>query len=689
MTTINIISRIATVAALLFTTGLAAMAQEQTPAFPGAEGFGRYVTGGRGGKVLHVKNLNDAGYQSLRWCLQQTGAKTIVFDISGTIHLESALSIPSNTTIAGQTAPGDGICVADYPVSISGNNVIVRYMRFRLGNKNVKKDGADGWDGFGGFDKQDWMIDHCSVSWSIDECLSVLGNKNTTVQWCLVSQSLVNAGHSKGPHGYGGNWGGTYASFHHNLIAHHTSRTPRLGPRPTTQLKERMDMRNNVIYNFGGNGCYGGEGMTVNIVNNYYKPGPGSPSGTKAKRIAGIGIRTNSYIATYPDYAPALHLWGKYYVTGNENPSHSDVTSNNWQIGILDQVNASDCDGTWTQTTRDTIKLEEPMPFIYTTTHTARKAYEKVLDYAGASLHRDSYDEEMVNDTRKGKASYTGSGLSSGFINTQDDNKPAGASSSWSAWPTLQSTEAPLDTDGDGMPDEWETANGLDPNNKNDYKDLNDEGYTMLEVYMNSLVADITEDQYADGEPMGYIINVGESVSTEYDISGQTSNGDWTFAGGFKMNQSGSPATGSYGTIKYSANRQYKLTLPSGLQFSSIDFYGYANADGGSSYLSEICGNTYGENDLAFPARDASPNSITHTVTFNEPLSGSLTFTPKGSQLCLKLTLHIAQSQDFNAILNNKVEMRNEHCVYDLQGRRVSHQKKGIYIVNGHKMVIR
>ena len=607
----------------LFTLALALTAQaqqEQTPAFPGAEGFGRYVTGGRGGKVLHVKNLNDSGYQSLRWCLQQQGAKTIVFDISGTIHLESSLSIPSNTTIAGQTAPGDGICIADYPVSISGNNVIVRYMRFRLGNKNVKKDGADGWDGFGGFDKQDWMIDHCSVSWSIDECLSVLGNKSTTVQWCLVAQSLVNSGHSKGAHGYGGNWGGSGASFHHNLIAHHTSRTPRLGPRPTTQLDERMDMRNNVIYNFGNNGCYGGEGMTVNIVNNYYKPGPGSPTNDKGKRIAGIGIRTNSYVAEYPAYAPALHLWGKYYVTGNKNSKYSDVTANNWQIGIINQVNASDCDGTWTQATRDSIKLSEPMPFIYTTTHTADMAYERVLSYVGCSKSRDSFDEMIISDTRNGKASHTGTGLSSGFINTQDDNKPAGAGSDWSAWPTLNSTEAPVDTDGDGMPDEWETANGLNPKDKNDGNTLNDEGYTMLEVYLNSLVADITAAQNEGGEPQGKVINVGESQYSSYDISGQTSNGDWTFSGGFKMNQTGTPATGNYGTIKYSANKQYKLTLPDGLQFSKVDFYGYANADGGSSYLSEINGTTYNADVYPFPARDAIPGNITHSISFEDEL---------------------------------------------------------------------
>ena len=384
---------------------------EKTPAFPGAEGYARYITGGREGNVYHVTNLNDSGEGSLRWALGKSGKKIIVFDVSGTIHLQSALSIPSNTTIAGQSAPGDGICIADYPCSIKGNNVIVRYMRFRLGNVNVTKDGADGWDGFGAMDQQNIIIDHCSVSWSIDECLSVLGNKNTTVQWCLVAQSLVDAGHSKGNHGYGGNWGGSGASFHHNMIIHHTSRTPRLGPRPTTQLDERMDMRNNVIYNFGGNGCYGGEGMNVNIVNNYYKPGPGSPTNYKGKRIAGIGVRTNEYITTYPAYAPALHLWGKFYVTGNVNSQYSDVTNDNWTYGMYNQVDASGNDGTYTQETKDTMRINEPIPYIYTTTHTAEQAYEKVLNYAGASLHRDSFDELMVSDARNGTATYTGSGL--------------------------------------------------------------------------------------------------------------------------------------------------------------------------------------------------------------------------------------------------------------------------------------
>ena len=674
---------------LLLTGNMTALAQtEKLTAFPGAEGFGRYVTGGRGGKVLHVKNLKDSGYQSLRWCLQQTGAKTIVFDVSGTIHLESSLSIPSNTTIAGQTAPGDGICVADYPCSISGNNVIVRYMRFRLGNKNVKKDGADGWDGFGGFDKQDWMIDHCSVSWSIDECLSVLGNKNTTVQWCLVAQSLVNSGHSKGAHGYGGNWGGSGASFHHNLIAHHGSRTPRLGPRPTTQLDERMDMRNNVIYNFGGNGCYGGEGMKVNIVNNYYKPGPGSPTGDKGKRIAGIGIRTNSYIATYPAYAPALHLWGKYYVTGNVNSKYSDVTNNNWAYGIYNQIDASGCDGTYTQATKDSIKIDEPIEFIATTTHTAQKAYEKVLDYAGACKSRDTFDALMVSDTRDGKATYTGSGLSKGFVNSQDDNKPSGAGSDWSAWPTLNSTTAPTDTDGDGMPDDWEDEHGLDKTKAADGNVVTESGYTNLEIYLNSLVEDITNQQNADGELQGRVVNVGEETVTEYEISGQTSNGDWTFAGGLKINQTGSPATGNNGTIKYSGNKKYTVTLPENVPIDEVTIYGYCNSDGHESYLAELAGKTYSSTDYVFPARNATVSSVTHTIKLDQTVSGQMTFTTGSSnQSCLKLTLHIAETTGIKEMLH--INTFDNDAFYNLQGARVTNPTKGIYIQNGRKIIIK
>ena len=322
---------------LLLTTAAIATAEDRTPAFPGAEGFGMYTTGGRGGKVYHVTTLDDGSQEgTFRWACNQKGARTIVFDVSGTIFLKSELKIKNgDVTIAGQTAPGDGICIADYPFVIACKNIIIRYMRFRLGNHEVAHHEGDG---LGGMDSENIIIDHCSVSWSIDECLSVYGSRNLTVQWCLVSQSLNNAGHSKGAHGYGGNWGGSGASYHHNLMAHHISRTPRLGPRPGTQTDERMDMRNNVIYNWIDNGVYGGEGMNVNIVNNYYKPGPDTKTGAKGMRIASPGIRTSDYThhdtANPNDWDKMWHVWGKYFVDGNVNTKYSQVTEDNWTYGI-------------------------------------------------------------------------------------------------------------------------------------------------------------------------------------------------------------------------------------------------------------------------------------------------------------------------------------------------------------------
>lgn len=687
------IKELLTAGALALTVAAPAAAQqaaEKTPAFPGAEGFGRYVTGGRGGAVYRVTNLNDSGEGSLRWALSKPGPRTIVFGVSGTIHLESALDIPGNTTIAGQSAPGDGICVADYPVAIKGNNVIVRYMRFRLGNKYVKKDGADGWDGFGGFDKQDWMIDHCSVSWSIDECLSVLGNKNTTVQWCLVAQSLVNSGHTKGAHGYGGNWGGSGASFHHNLLAHHGSRTPRLGPRPTTQLDERMDMRNNVIYNFGGNGCYGGEAMTVNIVNNYYKPGPGSPTGNKGKRIAGIGIRTDEYVKTYPAYAPAHHIWGKFFVEGNVNSKYSDVTSDNWTYGIYNNIDASGCDGTYTAKTKDTIKLAEPMPFIVTTTHTAAQAYDKVLQYAGASLHRDSFDELMVSDTRNGAATYTGSGLSKGMVNSQDDNRPTNAPTDWSAWPTLSTNGSITDTDGDGMPDSWETANGLNPNDASDGNTVGDDGYTMLEVYLNSLVEDITTGQNAGGEQIGDIKEAGEEpVSSEYELSQQTSNGDWTFSNGFKISCSNGYATGTgcgIAGLKYSRNATFKIVIPDGLKVVKAEFKGYSNSDTGTAYLQKLGTQEFASTAYVYPSRKGNKTE-SYTITLNEPVEGQLPFVFKDAQVVMIIKLFTASTTGIENVY--EIKMPSTDRTYNLQGIEVKNPGKGIYIRGGKKVIIK
>ncbi len=495
-------------AALMLSAALNIHAQTaQLPAFPSAEGFGMYTTGGRGGQVLHVTSLDDCSDNKLtvgtfRWACKQSGKRIIVFDVSGTIHLTSQLKLnKDNVTILGQTAPGDGVCIADYPFQISCNNAIIRYMRFRLGNKYVAYHEGDG---LGSMDKDNIIVDHCSVSWSIDECISVYGGKNITVQWTIGAQSLVNAGHSKGAHGYGGNWGGSGCTYHHNLLAHHTSRVPRLGPRPGTQTDERLDLRNNVFYNWAGNGCYGGEGMNVNIVNNYYKVGPATLKRSKAiqQRIASIGIRTSDYTkhnsSSPNDWDKMWHVWGKFYVRGNVNSTHSDVTKDNWTYGMYNQIDNSKVDYTYTQATKDTMRLRKPMTFMPVTTETAYDAYTKVLSYAGACLHRDALDTLIVHDTRLGVATYTGQSLAPGFINTQDDLRPSGASTNWSPWPTLAQTTPQADSDGDGMPDTWETANGTDPHAA-DANTLADNGYANIENYANSLVSTITEAQQAGG----------------------------------------------------------------------------------------------------------------------------------------------------------------------------------------------
>ena len=521
----------------------------QQPAFPGAEGFGMFTTGGRGGAVYHVTNINDSGAGSFRDACNKSGTRTIVFDISGTIFLKSELKLKNgNVTIAGQSAPGDGICIANYPFVIACKNVIIRYMRFRLGNEALKiNDTAHEGDGLGGMDLENVIIDHCSVSWSIDECLSVYGSKNLTVQWCIASQSLNNAGHSKGAHGYGGNWGGSGASYHHNLMCHHISRTPRLGPRPSTQTDERMDLRNNVIYNWIDNGVYGGEGMNVNIVNNYYKPGPETKSGTKNKRIAAIGIRTSEYTkhnTSSPNQWDVMwHVWGDFYVDGNVNSKNSDVTNDNWTYGIYNQIDNSSVDNTFTDATKDTIRLEKPILYEQVTTHSAAQAFTQVLDYAGASLHRDALDEVMVSDARYGTTTYTGNGCKKGIINSQDDLKPANASSDWTPWPLLYSTTAPLDTDKDGIPDEWEDVNSLNKNDINDGKIIASNGYTHLENYLNSLVADITTKQNEGGFLMSGQQIYGESSGILSYISRPLFNGKYYNLQGLAVSH---PSSGIY-----------------------------------------------------------------------------------------------------------------------------------------------
>ena len=683
--------KLLTMATMLLTT-MAGFAQEKTPAFPGAEGFGRYTTGGRGGKVYHVTTLEDGDNieGSFRWACNQPGKRTIVFDVSGTIYLKSELRLQgNNVTIAGQTAPGDGICIADYPFTINANNVILRYLRFRLGNREVAHHEGDG---LGAMDHDNIIVDHCSVSWSVDECLSVYGGKNLTVQWCLVAQSLVNSGHSKGAHGYGGNWGGSGSSYHHNLIVHHTSRTPRLGPRPGTQTDERMDMRNNVIYNWAGEGCYGGEGMNVNIVNNYYKPGAATLTrgANIQKRIAGIGVRTSEYTghntSNPNEWDVMWHKWGTFYVTGNYNSLHADVTNDNWTYGIKQQINNSKCDNTFNDEVEAQMKLSEPIDYYAVTTHTAETAYERVLSYVGCSKQRDTYDATMVNDVREGKATYTGAGNNAGFINNQND---------CGGWPTLNSTTPPTDTDGDGMPDEWEIANGLNPNNAEDGAMVGSDGYTNLERYLNSLVADITEAQNAGGTLTGSIEQADEPMEeTVITISDDTYGGGdaytWHFDNGYSITAPNKGySTGSsngFKGIKFSA-ASWTINIPADKAITAITFHGASNYDT-EAYLKSLGNQTFTSTQYVFPAKaDGSTNVGHHQFVLDTPITEKLPFATSGSQAVLTIELTVVDASSLG--MTPTKANASEHKIFNLQGVEVQHPTKGIYISNGKKVIIK
>jgi pectate lyase len=419
----------------------------QQLAFPEAEGFGRFASGGRGGKVITVTNLNDSGAGSLRAAIAAEGARTIVFQISGTIALQSELRIENDDiTIAGQTAPGDGICLKEYPLIVAADNVIIRYLRLRLGDE--KKLEADAISCIG---QKNIIVDHCSMSWGIDEVASFYDNENATVQWCLISESLNHSYHSKGNHGYGGIWGGKGASFHHNLLAHHSSRNPRFNGSRTHGKpdKEVVDFRNNVIYNWGENSSYGGEAGRQNVIANYYKYGPAT--------------RTTKDRIVEPSDAK-----GKWYVADNFVFGFPEITANNWTGGVQ---------GKFVKQGR----VDSPHPSASVMTHTAEQAYELVLANAGAVLpKRDAVDVRIVEEVKNGTATYRGTwGAGTGIIDSQADV---------GGWPTLHSAPAPKDDDHDGMADEWERAHGLDPINPEDRNgDFNGDGYTNLEKYLNSL----------------------------------------------------------------------------------------------------------------------------------------------------------------------------------------------------------
>ena len=516
----------------------------QAPAFPGAEGHGRFVTGGRGGRIVHVTNLNDSGTGSFREAVK-SGNRIIVFDVAGVIALKSDLKIADNITILGQTAPSPGITLRYYTVQPGSNNII-RFIRIRRGQEKNINDGADAsWQR----NKTGIIFDHCSFSWSIDEVASFYDNNNFTMQWCTVAESLTNPGHSKGAHGYGGIWGGKLASFHHNFVAHLMNRGPRFnGARygwtgytsnkeystykwQNTVQAENVDFRNCVMYNAQGT-CYGGPGGgQINIVNNYYKAGPShSLKGTTLNGLKvdvstgkerGSQDRITLVTLSTKDNADKNHpelydMTSRYYINGNttettkgqktENKDWKGISYDKGIPSLNGEYYSPDAKNFYGDAVAHTtisgkscvkIKMDEPAPTGQVTTHSAAEAYEKVLAYVGASLYRDEIDARYIEEAKTGTATYKGSITKSpGIIDKVSDvNGYTEANFGTGSRP------AGFDTDGDGIPDEWEKANGLNPNDASDALtySLDAKGYyTNIEVYANSLVENIMKSENAD-----------------------------------------------------------------------------------------------------------------------------------------------------------------------------------------------
>jgi pectate lyase len=418
--------------AVLF--GLAAMPVSASvlPAFPGAEGYGSGTSGGRGGRVIPVTNLNPSGSGSLQAACEAEGPRIVVFKVAGTIDGNVRIR-NDHITIAGQTAPGDGVTIKGH-LGIGANDVIVRYIRVRYDG-----DGGAG-DAIGGRGRKNIILDHVSASWGTDEVLSVYVCENVTIQNCIISEAIGNGE----THKFGGIWGDKYSTHHHNLFAHNQARNPRL----TSHIQ--VDFRNNVLYNWEYNTAHGGHepDTRINMVANYYKPGPATRSAKS--RIA------------QPMTRGGAAGFGKWWVSGNFVEGSPEVTSDNW-LGVQPQEGElSD------------LRLDEPWPAMPIAPQSAEEAYETVLAHAGCSLpKRDLVDVRIIEEVRSGTATLGENGI----ISCVDDV---------GGWPELKSGPVPADSDGDGMPDEWEIRHGFDPKDPSDGpKDKDGDGYTNLEEFLN------------------------------------------------------------------------------------------------------------------------------------------------------------------------------------------------------------
>jgi hypothetical protein len=424
-------------------------------AFPEAEGYGRFARGGRGGKVYEVTNLNDAGPGSLREAVEANGPRTVVFRVGGVIPLKSKLVVHNPyLTVAGQTALGDGICLKNYTFGcFETHDVIIRHVRIRLGDESgVTQDGC----GARGCDHV--IFDHCSISWSIDEGFSSREGRNITFQRCIIAEALNLAGHKKYEgtgkgHSFAGSISGNVGSFHHNLLAHCTGRNWSLAgglDRTGQRLAGRLDLRNNVIYNWRDRTTDGGV-IELNFVNNYYLPGPATKVFTLLKPDPGDPERGM-----------------RAYMDGNVIEGKTEFDADNWKAYV------GPAEGMMK------VRAEKPLFEPFVKTHTAREAYESVLADVGANRPKqDSVDRRILADVRKREHTYTGSRSKlPGIIDTPTD---AGG------WPEYKSADPPLDSDHDGIPDDWEKGHGLDPTNPADGAAYGADGYTNLERYLNEL----------------------------------------------------------------------------------------------------------------------------------------------------------------------------------------------------------
>jgi hypothetical protein len=483
----------------------------QILAFPTAEGFGKYSTGGRGGQVVEVTNLNDflstedSITGSLRWALNQykTQPITVVFRVSGIIVLKSDLRCSRTTgmTWAGQTAPGDGICIRGGKVNLGGaKNIVIRHIRFRIG-LSAGDTGSFLAGGSLGFENGSYAIfDHCSFGWSGEENVTMYDDHYITVQWCILHEGLYTAGHSKGERSYACQWAGSPATMHHNLLAHNYNRSCRFNGanNATGDRNVLMDYVNNVNYNWGKvNSSYGGEREAgkfstheVNFVGNYYKPGPATP--TSGNYFFEQSAARSGYTLTGPSY---------WYVSGNVMEGDVSGTADNWTrihnntSYPLDSLKSADLR-----------VIPETYKITYTT---AEQAYSDVLNNVGA-LPRDTVDRRLINEVRTGTASGKGtiekypssvSGTDTTwtynkFYNVVDGiiDQPAGAG----GYPTYNTYNQIVDNDSDGMDDTWETTHGLNPNDASDRNLTTSEGYTALEVYLNSLVGENIDAVFTD-----------------------------------------------------------------------------------------------------------------------------------------------------------------------------------------------